>query len=88
MQYQSLICIMLLSCPFICCWYEMHERKAYWSGRVYLPVCTAEISKPVALRPIWVTFHINVVRICPCVVSVKVAPSLRLLVCTHGKLRK
>jgi len=75
MQYQSLICIMLLSYLFICCWYEIHERKVYWSGRVYLSVCISEVSKSVALRPIWICFRINVVPVCPCIVSVNLLAS-------------
>jgi hypothetical protein len=85
MQYQSLICIVLLSHHFICYLYEMHERKAYWSGRLHLPVHTSEISKSVALRKVWVKLRMKVVRVYPFIASIKVASSIRLLVYTHGK---
>jgi len=64
------------------------EGLLEWSCVICPSVCTSEISKSVALRPVWVTFHINVMRVCPCIVSVKVAPPVRMLVCAHGKVRK
>jgi len=76
---------MLLPYPFICCWYEMHERKVYWSGRVCLSVCISEVSKSVALWPIWITFRINVVPVCPCIVPVNLsAPEFFFSILAHS----